>query len=109
MSDEVAFTAVDFLIQTSRHIKDLTVLLFGGEPMMRFDLIQRIIPYANKKAKEAGKTISWDMTTNGTLIDEDRAKWMRHSTKSNTCSASMVTRKTMTATASFPTAPVHTI
>jgi uncharacterized protein len=76
MSDEVAFTAVDFLLQTSRHIKDLTVLLFGGEPMMRFDLIQRIIPYANKKAKEAGKTISWDMTTNGTLIDEDRAKWM---------------------------------
>ncbi|MDR0609365.1 MAG: radical SAM protein [Planctomycetaceae bacterium] len=76
MSDEVAFTAVDFLIQTSRNIKELTILLFGGEPMMRFDLIQRIIPYANKKASEAGKTISWDMTTNGTLIDEERAKWM---------------------------------
>ena len=76
MSDEVAFTAVDFLISTSRHIKDLTILLFGGEPMMRFDLIQRIIPYADNKAKKAGKTISWDMTTNGTLIDEDRAKWM---------------------------------
>jgi uncharacterized protein len=76
MSDEVAFAAVDFLIQTSRNIKELTILLFGGEPMMRFDLIQRIIPYANKKAAEAGKTISWDMTTNGTLIDEERAKWM---------------------------------
>jgi uncharacterized protein len=76
MSDEVAFAAIDFLIQTSRHIKELTILLFGGEPMMRFDLIQRILPYANKKAAEAGKTISWDMTTNGTLIDEDRAKWM---------------------------------
>ena len=35
-----------------------------------------LCPYANKKAAEAGKTISWDMTTNGTLIDEDRAKWM---------------------------------
>ncbi|MDR0610886.1 MAG: radical SAM protein [Planctomycetaceae bacterium] len=76
MSDEVAFAAVDFLIQTSRNIKELTILLFGGELMMRFDLIQRIIPYANKKAAEAGKTISWDMTTNGTLIDEERAKWM---------------------------------
>ncbi|MDR2439524.1 MAG: SPASM domain-containing protein, partial [Planctomycetaceae bacterium] len=76
MSDEVAFAAVDFLIQTSRNIKDLTILLFGGEPMMRFDLIQRIVPYTNKKAADAGKTISWDMTTNGTLIDEERAKWM---------------------------------
>jgi uncharacterized protein len=76
MSDEVAFAAVDFLIQTSRNIKDLTILLFGGEPMKRFDLIQRIVPYANQKAAEAGKTISWDMTTNGTLIDEERAKWM---------------------------------
>ena len=46
MSDEIAFAAVDFLVQTSRNIKDLTILLFGGEPMMRFDLIQRILPYA---------------------------------------------------------------
>jgi uncharacterized protein len=76
MSDEVAFAAVDFLIQTSRNVEDLTILLFGGEPMMRFDLIQRIVPYANKKAEEAGKTINWDMTTNGTLIDEERASWM---------------------------------
>ncbi|MDR1922823.1 MAG: radical SAM protein [Planctomycetaceae bacterium] len=76
MSDEVAFAAVDFLIQTSRDIKDLTILLFGGEPMLRFDLIQRIVPYANKKAADAGKTIGWDMTTNGTLIDETRARWM---------------------------------
>jgi sulfatase maturation enzyme AslB (radical SAM superfamily) len=36
MSDEVAFAAVDFLIQTSRNIKELTILLFGGEPMMQF-------------------------------------------------------------------------
>ncbi|MDR2439219.1 MAG: 4Fe-4S cluster-binding domain-containing protein [Planctomycetaceae bacterium] len=35
MSDEVAFAAVDFLIQTSRNIKELTILLFGGEPMMQ--------------------------------------------------------------------------
>ncbi len=76
MSDEVAFAAVDFLILASRNTKDLTILLFGGEPMMRFDLIQKIVPYANKKATEAGKVISWNMTTNGTLIDEERAQWM---------------------------------
>jgi uncharacterized protein len=67
---------MDFLMQASRNTNDVTVLLFGGEPMMRFDLIRRIVPYANKKAASVGKQINWDMTTNGTLIDEDRAQWL---------------------------------
>lgn len=107
MSDEVAFTAIDFLVRASRNVKDLTILLFGGEPMMRFDLIQRIIPYANKKAKEAGKSISWDMTTNGTLIDKERAKWMAEHKVKYLLSLDG-DKETMTAIANFSMAPVHT-
>jgi len=76
MSKEVAVASIDFLIQASRNVNNLTVLLFGGEPMVRFDLMTEIVPYGNKKAEEVGKTIGWDMTTNGTLIDEERAQWL---------------------------------
>lgn len=76
MSEETALASVDFLISASRDVKDLTILYFGGEPMMRFDLMQVIHDYTSKAVQKAGKTISWSMTTNGTLIDESRAKWL---------------------------------
>ena len=44
--------------------------------MLRFDLMQAVHEYASKAAGKAGKTISWSMTTNGTLIDEGKAKWL---------------------------------
>jgi uncharacterized protein len=76
MRDETAFAAVDFLVEASRSVKNLTVLFFGGEPMLRFDLIEKVVRYAANRTNAAGKTISWNMTTNGTLIDEPKAKWL---------------------------------
>ena len=40
--------------------------------MLRFDLIQKVHAYATEKAKAAGKSIDWSMTTNGTLVDARR-------------------------------------
>jgi uncharacterized protein len=82
MSEATAFTAVDFLIRASRNLKDLTILFFGGEPMLRFDLLQRVHEYATRKVAAAGKKLKWNMTTNGTLIDEAKARWLaRHKVK----------------------------
>ncbi|MGO8752403.1 MAG: radical SAM protein [Thermoguttaceae bacterium] len=76
MPDEVALRAVDFLIEVSGNLKGVGILLFGGEPMLRFDLIQKVHAYATEKAKAAGKSIDWSMTTNGTLVDAERAEWL---------------------------------
>ena len=76
MTEETAFASVDFFIDASQSMKNLTFLYFGGEPMMRFDLMQSVYDYATKAAQKAGKTISWNMTTNGTLIDETKARWL---------------------------------
>ena len=82
MSDEVAFRAVDFLFDVSRDVKDVGILLFGGEPMLRMDLIEKVHRYATDEAKAAGKRINWSMTTNGTLIDAEKAEWLaRHQVK----------------------------
>ena len=76
MPDEVALCAVDFLIEVSGNLKGVGILLFGGEPMLRFDLIQKVHAYATEKAKAAGKSIDWSMTTNGTLVDAECAEWL---------------------------------
>jgi uncharacterized protein len=82
MSDEVAFRAVDFLLAVSGAVTDVGILLFGGEPMLRMDLIEKVHRYGTEKAKAAGKKLSWSMTTNGTLIDRDQADWLaRHQVK----------------------------
>ena len=79
MSDETAFASVDFLMKESGSLKNITILFFGGEPLLRFDLMQRVHAYAEARAKELGKTINWDMTTNGTLMTEEKARWLANS------------------------------
>lgn len=79
MSDETALAAVDFLMEESGPTKNLTILFFGGEPLLRFDLMQKVHAYATAEAAQRGKTIHWDMTTNGTLMTEEKARWLAKS------------------------------
>ena len=74
MSDETAMASVDFLMEASGPTKKLTLLFFGGEPLLRFDLMQKVWEYATKRADELGKKINWNMTTNGTLVTEEKAR-----------------------------------
>ncbi len=76
MSNETAVAAIDFLMRESGPIKKLVILLFGGEPLLRFDLIKKVWHYATERAESLGKVISWDMTTNGTLMTVEKAKWL---------------------------------
>lgn len=79
MEEATALAGMDFLMKASGGVRDLTVLLFGGEPMLRFDLIERLWAYGSERAAERSKAIHWTMTTNGTLVSEDRARWLaRH-------------------------------
>lgn len=82
MSEETAFAAIDFFMETSRNLRELTVLFFGGEPLLRFDLMQRVWDYGTECAKALGKRISWNMTTNGTLLNEEIMRWLaKHKVK----------------------------
>lgn len=82
MSDEMACCSVDFLMETARDIQDLTILFFGGEPLLSFDTIRKVVRYANGRAATLGKRIHYDMTTNGTLITEEHLKFFhKHGVK----------------------------
>jgi uncharacterized protein len=70
MEDQVAFDALVWLLYASGPIENVNVNFMGGEPLIRFKLIQRIVPFAKRRAWQMGKTIHFGMTTNGTLVTD---------------------------------------
>ena len=71
MDFETGKAALDFLIKNSGSRKNLEVDFFGGEPLMNFDVVKKLVEYARSVEKEAGKNFRFTLTTNGILIDDD--------------------------------------
>ena len=71
MSYEVGCRALDFLVENSGTRRNLEVDFFGGEPLMNFDVVKRLVAYARKIEGPAGKNFRFTLTTNGMLIDDD--------------------------------------
>ena len=71
MSFEVGRRALDFLVENSGTRRNLEVDFFGGEPLMNFDVVKRLVAYAREIEKEKNKNFRFTLTTNGVLIDKD--------------------------------------
>ncbi len=68
MSWELAKKGVDFLLEHSVDSKEVNISFYGGEPLLEFELIRRIVNYANERF--VGKKLTFSMTTNATLLTE---------------------------------------
>ena len=62
--------AVDFALKVAPPKRGMKFSFFGGEPLLRFDLIKKITKYIREKEKENEVTISLSVTSNGTLLTE---------------------------------------
>lgn len=71
MSYEVGKRALDFLVENSGNRHNLEVDFFGGEPLMNFDVVKKLVAYARSIEKEKNKNFRFTLTTNGVLIDDD--------------------------------------
>ena len=71
MSFEVGKRAFDFLIENSGTRHNLEVDFFGGEPLLNFDVVKKLVAYGREKEKEYGKNIRFTITTNGVLLDDE--------------------------------------
>ena len=71
MSFETGKRALDFLIESSGTRRNLEVDFFGGEPLMNFDVVKKLVAYAREREKETGKNFRFTLTTNGINIDDD--------------------------------------
>ena len=76
MPEETAFAAVDWLIKQSGAQSNLTVAFFGGEPLLNFPVMRRTVEYAKLRCAQAGKEISFSLTTNATLLGDEESCWV---------------------------------
>lgn len=68
---EVGKKAIDFVIKNSGPRKNIEIDLFGGEPLMAFNIIKEIVDYGREQEKLHNKVIRFTMTTNATLLNDE--------------------------------------
>ncbi len=75
MSPEVADRGVDFAIAEARgsNAEHLEIVFFGGEPLLRRDILYRVADRATAAAG-GGLRVSFKMSTNGVLLSEETVR-----------------------------------
>jgi uncharacterized protein len=68
MDIETAKSSVDFLLEQSSGRRAVHITFFGGETLMNFPLLKRVVGYANARAAAKGRSIDFSLTTNATLL-----------------------------------------
>ena len=69
MSEETARKAVLFLRDHCIDTEEVFLGFYGGEPMLEFDLLKRMVLFAEEVLK--GKRLLYTITTNATLLTEE--------------------------------------
>ena len=71
MSFDVGKQALDFLIAHSGSRKNLEVDFFGGEPLMNWEVVKKLVAYARQQEPIHNKKFRFTLTTNGMLLNEE--------------------------------------
>ena len=78
MTEQTAKKVIDILME--QEPQEVTITLFGGEPLCNKPVIDFIMNYGREQAKLRGKTLQFSITTNATLLDD---KIIDHIVKNN--------------------------
>ena len=54
----------------------IKINFFGGEPLIKFDLIKDSYSYIHKLIKQKNKRLKVTINTNGTLLDDEKIDWI---------------------------------
>lgn len=69
MSLDTALRAVDFLMEHSSGVDEVVLGFYGGEPVLEFDLIKKVVEYV--ESQYAGRKVRFNFTTNLTLFTDE--------------------------------------
>lgn len=76
LSFETGKKAFDYLVKSSGNRRNLEVDFFGGEPLMNFDTIKKLVEYGRSLEKEYNKHFRFTVTTNGVLLNEEKINYI---------------------------------
>ncbi len=77
MTEETARRGVDWLVRHSGDNRKLGLSFFGGEPLLNLPVIRRTVEYARQAGERSGKTFTFSLTTNASLVDEAAVDFLR--------------------------------
>ncbi len=71
MSPETALKSIDFLFESARGRRDVSVTFFGGETLLNRTAIEAAVDHAENLARSTDKRVHFALTTNATLLDDE--------------------------------------
>ncbi|MDD5922087.1 MAG: thioether cross-link-forming SCIFF peptide maturase [Eubacteriales bacterium] len=71
MSFETGKRALDFLIENSGNHRNLEVDFFGGEPLLNWEVVKKLVAYGRSREEETGKHFRFTLTTNGVGVNDE--------------------------------------
>lgn len=74
MEPATAFKAVDYFLSSDSSHKEQKIIFFGGEPLLRSNLIAPVVAHAGESAKKFKKKVVFWLYTNGTTINQHIVK-----------------------------------
>jgi uncharacterized protein len=77
MSPETGDATVDFFLRQANGYNELSLCFFGGEPLLNPHVMKRMVARAREKSSGMGKSIRFNVTTNGTLLSSPMRDYLR--------------------------------
>ena len=72
MTEKIALKAIDYLVCRSERMNQrLQVNFFGGEPLLNFSVMRKTSEYIEKINREKGMRITMQISTNGTILNDE--------------------------------------
>jgi uncharacterized protein len=68
LSEQDALRAVEIMLERAPHKRRFTVTFFGGEPLLNFPLVRRIVEHCTQLGDSRKLQFDYTMTTNGTIV-----------------------------------------
>jgi len=68
--------AVRYLLDHSADRNQLTLIFFGGEPLMNIPAVRAAVAEAGTYGEQTGKSIRFSITTNGTLLNPEIVRFL---------------------------------
>ncbi len=72
---DTAIAAIDLLFRDIAEGEKVNVAFLGGEPLINRGIVRRATEHARQRAQERGAVVTFSITSNGTLIEEDDAEF----------------------------------
>lgn len=76
MHERTALASLDFAFENAAKSGRLTLHFGSGEPLLQFDMLQRIVAEAERRAARTGVQLGWEITTNATLVTNEIASFL---------------------------------